>query len=747
MLGSVDKTNHFLQFRWSRTSFFLCLSLVITFSLFIAVSLSPIRSYDVWWHLTAGKWMVEHQRIIFHDPFSFLHRGESWIDASWLFQVWIYLLYCFAGFAALIIWKTFVMCFLAFLLYMMWRSLCCSNKELGASNLVSFLVFMFLICYLLNIMINRLYVRPHLLSYLYVVWALYVMLEFDSHSWLLYSLFPLAILWVNTHGSFPLLIVIIGCFCIDFLLKFNFKWVCRLALVLMVVFLCFFLNPYLLGVWKLVLRHMRVGSYLSFIIEWKPFSLLSIFDFSSDPVLKLSFLVVFLSLTYYSFRQRRWGILILDLFFFLLMCKHSRFYVFWILISIPFSFVILSQLAERYTLVKVLVVCILFVLLATLAQRVNLTGIDEGFEKQKFPVGVTKFINETSLKGRILSLYRYGGYLIWELWPSVEVFIDGRTPTIYSADDFFFYKAAFSSYSVFRRLSRRYHINLVLLRRGQGLTGFLQEDKNWILVAFDDVSVLFVDRKSVGEFFVRQYALDGIDINTFSIVASRPAELRVLYDKLLNLNRLYPISGDIYLSIGLCLLAMGKGSKAEKWFLGALAYSARKDVVYHNLGLLYLSLKKYNDAVASFEKALKFGGNRSSLLALGISYYFCSKYVKAEKVFSEYMREAGMNLNKDAYWYSGLVLYKLGRFDDAISRFKRFTVLVDNPAVAYYNIGNCYFALGKLKKAESYYLRAMKLRKNYVDAVYNLWKTYEAMGDMQGALKYKKLYDKLKSMK
>lgn len=43
-----------------------------------------IRSWDFWWHLATGRWIVEHRAIPRVDPFSFTAAGQPWRDVNWL---------------------------------------------------------------------------------------------------------------------------------------------------------------------------------------------------------------------------------------------------------------------------------------------------------------------------------------------------------------------------------------------------------------------------------------------------------------------------------------------------------------------------------------------------------------------------------------------------------------------------------------------------------------------------------------
>ena len=62
----------------------------IFFVLAFAASLASIRSYDYYWHLATGRWIVEHHAIPIHDPFATASDRVEWINDSWLFDVLLY---------------------------------------------------------------------------------------------------------------------------------------------------------------------------------------------------------------------------------------------------------------------------------------------------------------------------------------------------------------------------------------------------------------------------------------------------------------------------------------------------------------------------------------------------------------------------------------------------------------------------------------------------------------------------------
>src|SRR5687767_13445668 len=76
----------------------LLVALPILFTLAIV---APIRSYDFFWHLATGRWIVEHRALPATDPFAVASARVDWINGEWLFEIAQYLLYSIGGITAL----------------------------------------------------------------------------------------------------------------------------------------------------------------------------------------------------------------------------------------------------------------------------------------------------------------------------------------------------------------------------------------------------------------------------------------------------------------------------------------------------------------------------------------------------------------------------------------------------------------------------------------------------------------------
>src|SRR3989338_10694274 len=67
-----------------------------------AISCHYEYDYDVWMHLAAGKYIVEHKNLPWVDEFSFTSFGEEIVQQEWLSQLLFYGVYKLGGINTLI---------------------------------------------------------------------------------------------------------------------------------------------------------------------------------------------------------------------------------------------------------------------------------------------------------------------------------------------------------------------------------------------------------------------------------------------------------------------------------------------------------------------------------------------------------------------------------------------------------------------------------------------------------------------
>jgi hypothetical protein len=66
----------------------------------------PLGDPDIWWHLAAGRWMLQHGGAPRVDPFSFTALGTRWTDSYWLYEMILYSIQRLSGYGGVILFNS-----------------------------------------------------------------------------------------------------------------------------------------------------------------------------------------------------------------------------------------------------------------------------------------------------------------------------------------------------------------------------------------------------------------------------------------------------------------------------------------------------------------------------------------------------------------------------------------------------------------------------------------------------------------
>jgi len=158
-----------------------------------AATFTQVFNFDIFWHLAAGEWMLEHGQVLGTDPFS-IDPDPRWVNVHWLFQVIAAWLGSLGGFGALSILKA-VLAAATMLVFA--RAL---RKDVPAAWLV--------VCGLLCIAVieTRFRVRPEAFTILFltVTVATVEHVRRGGRTRWLWLLPPVMLAWVNLHGLYVL---------------------------------------------------------------------------------------------------------------------------------------------------------------------------------------------------------------------------------------------------------------------------------------------------------------------------------------------------------------------------------------------------------------------------------------------------------------------------------------------------------------------------------------------------------------
>jgi hypothetical protein len=147
-----------------------------------------------------------------------------------------------------------------------------------------------------------------------------------------------------------------------------------------------------------------------------------------------------------------------------------------------------SDRVERFYLTSL--VAVLFVA-AALYSPTPSPNFRAGFNPKHFPAEAVTKLSTAAGMGRVFSTDLWGGYLIYRQYPSLKVFIDGRS-------DFYgpaFVKEYLDILNAQPGWDRRldgYGVYQILIPTYTPLSAVLMESKRWRIVVNDGVAILFV---------------------------------------------------------------------------------------------------------------------------------------------------------------------------------------------------------------------------------------------------------------
>lgn len=478
---------------------------VLLYSLFVSLAFFQVMSDpDYFFHLAAGAYIVEHRLLPAHDVFSFSMEGAPWVVHEWLFEVFIYGLHYLGGdpgvslfFAALII------------LFLKLSISAIPTDSVNTRIVITLITLVLLSPYLAP--------RPQLFSFLFFSSTLFALFRWYTENnqhylkWLPLQMIP----WVNLHGGYLIGIVLILLF-IGLEMARNRQQrhgirerIGPLIITLLLTVAASLINPYFIHQWLFPFELMNMP-YVQQITEWLPpdITLLRIQAY-------IIYLATYLFLTLYLFRRSRSLTGLLPLPFIAASLDSNRHIPFALLSMAPLFLLHISQLNQRSTLhipsllrfnkpfsagkplgklefrlngVIALIITVIAVLFYS-SYHIN----DRYRRNRIVPVMATDFIKQAGIDGRMFNSYRYGGYLLYRLYPQQRVFIDARAD-MYDSRIHADYKTIFFARPKWRSLVEHYRIDYFVFERNTPIAKVLSKDKDFSIVYRDSHNIIALRR-------------------------------------------------------------------------------------------------------------------------------------------------------------------------------------------------------------------------------------------------------------
>ncbi len=596
---------------WNRSSHTLdILVLVILCSTVFLLSYTCGPALDTWYHIKLGEVFLQ-KGLLYHDVFSFSAFNRPTIPYEWLFQVLIYSTQKLFGIASLGIFVGIFSVIQIVLFYIILR------KIFSVHPFSAFLLSFFYFATITNFLIQRPTVVANVFFVLIIFLVFLYIYKQKNYLWIG---IPLMLVWTNLHASFILGIGVTAmyatvCFVLSLMTKEN-NWRHR-SLVLLGytgLFLLISVLPPLHGLqYTTYLQYAMYHNNLTNIIEWLPL-------FSSNIV---------------SFWIYTGFVALVSLFIFVCYRKNIQTLI---LLSPLMFLMLIPYMANRNILYGMFAVMLLFgYLLSTLEQQhakknkryvissvIGLSLMCIGYiaylqpfsyfaNTEHYPVKAADFILSQQIKGNMFNNYKYGGYLLYRLYPQQKVFIDGRgdmylcceLPRLNTLTTLDMQNNTQGFASSFTKLTQDYDISFVLTTRAPGidtrLTKLLSQDPHWSLVFWDDAAQIFVKDNGINTSLIQKYGATAATPYGVSPYASTDMEkAKQEYLRMISISD-SAISRN---NVGLIDVKEKNVSDAEAQFTRAIQLEPDYFPPYINMALLDIQSKNFDDAKALLTKAI-----------------------------------------------------------------------------------------------------------------------------------------------
>ncbi len=495
-------------------------ALITLAGIFIFLSTHPLRPHDFWWHAKAGQVIATTGRIPSVDTFSYTVPGKAYpsYQIYWFMELLLFGVYSLGG-SALVVFVHSLIITAAYGL-LLWLCL-----RLSGSWRVAALCTLFAAA----LGLNDWNVRPQAIAPLLAVvllWVIYFVQSAQetqgasrtSLRWLA-LVFASMLVWVNSHGSFFVGLILLGIWLCDEVwqvLKARLAgegWgrVRRLrepCLALLVAALACLINPRGIGI-VTYLGSMGGNTVVQNLVpEWAPSSFDTLHGSFFLTGLLLSATVLALSSRQPSFFQ-----MVTFLVFAALGLKTLRGVIWFGIVLAPVLADHLPNLGEQarrmvkqpfgpqtegqsvllnYVLAG-LVLFGAFFSLPWFKGGMSFLGEKAGLLSSETPVEATRYLLREQLPNPLFHDMSFGSYLIWAAQPEYPVFVDPRID-LYPADVWRDYIGLSAARDDWEATLDEYGINTLMLSLDTQwlLVEAARESPHWRLIFADAHTVIFV---------------------------------------------------------------------------------------------------------------------------------------------------------------------------------------------------------------------------------------------------------------
>jgi hypothetical protein len=460
--------------------------LAILFLGLFAMAARNVSDPDLWWHLKTGEYIARHHSVPHTDPFSYTRAGKPWVAHEWLTEFLLYQTQRRTGFAGLILLFAAILCAVFYCLYL----------RCGAAPYIAGVATLSAAWATAPIW----GVRPQVLSFLLASLWLLILERADRNPKLLWWTVPLTVLWVNLHAGFALGLALSALFLVGAWFEHFFgvsaprvPWRTS-ALVFFLDLLLVPLNPNGLRLFSYPIETLRSTTMQNYILEWAspnfhrpeywPFLVIVLATFATFAWSRI------------RLRPRDLIVLLVSLYAGLISIRMIPFFA---LIAVPLISRRLGDWPPRArssrrlpSEIRTPLNAAIVLAMAVFASLHTARVIERQpqAEARRFPADAMAFLQRHPASGPIFNHYDWGGYLIWKLYPTTPVFIDGRAD-LYGAKLFHDFADAYELKGSWQQILERWGVRTVIVPPDSALAAGLESARGWA-VSYQDSQAMIL---------------------------------------------------------------------------------------------------------------------------------------------------------------------------------------------------------------------------------------------------------------
>jgi len=512
---ATEKTNPVLRILPSMTDFAFLMPLI-----FIFTGMHGARTLlgdgDTGWHLRTGEWILSHGRVPDKDLFSFTKTGQTWFAWEWLWDVIFAWLHQHWGMATVVVGSALVISLTSALIFRL------AFRKSGNPLIAMALTFLAMASASIHFL-----ARPHLFTLLFTA-VFYTILERareNRSTRLLWWLPVLTVLWTNLHGGWFVGIVLIGLYGAGELagglcngepggLRTALRRMLPYGACALACLAASLTGPYTYHLHAHIWEYLTDSFQREHIQEMLPIS----FHNPAARYLEVLLLAGGGACFWHLRRKRFTECLLLVLFAHVGLIASRNVPIFGIVAAPILALAVaewvqllqgapvsawLRRLAGalasmgdsiggmeghwRTHLVSVAAVALLTAILYAPSPPENFRA---RFDGKEFPAKAVASLGDSAAQSRIFTYDQWGDFLIYQLYPKNQVFIDGRSD---------FYGRPFEEKYLdivnveykWQRYLDEYRVDTVLLPTSAPLAGALKESSRWRVVYDDGDAIIF----------------------------------------------------------------------------------------------------------------------------------------------------------------------------------------------------------------------------------------------------------------